>query len=397
VFAQARLLQASQVALDELPLIIQRKAINAANLYHYFITPHYPIFSTPKMSTHPDAHLYGTPRPKHVPKSTIGSSTSHSFASSLSSLIAAPSKKDHTTSARPRPSKPSKDDLFSKPNKGAKKRAAADISQGSLASSEQKHKTDLGTVDYDTLHRSKRKMEEKSRLYAAMKRGDYVPPKKNGINDVEAGPLVDFDRKWAEAEADGKTREYDTTSDDGGDSEEEELIEYTDEFGRTRKGTRAEVAREQRRNRIATSATQELADMSGRPDMPQGVIFGDTIQASAFNPDAAITAAMEELATKRDRSATPPEETHYDATKEVRSKGVGFYQFSRDNDTREKEMQNLAREREETERQEKEREERKEKKRKEIEERKQKIKKKRGEKQVDGFLRSLEGELGGLG
>ena len=344
---------------------------------------------SPQSSDRPDAHLYGQPRPKRKP---IASSTSHSFASSLNSLLAsAPTKASGATSARQRPSKNRKDDIFSVHNKGAKKRAAADLE--GRDSTEQKHQKDIGVVDHDTLHRSKRKMEEKARLYAAMKRGDYVAPNR-GINDEESGPLVDFDRKWAEDEADGKEVKYDTTSDDGGDSEEEELVEYTDEFGRTRKGTRAEVARDSRKRRVAANAEQELEEMSARPSMPTGVIYGDTVQSSAFDPDDRAAEVMAHLAAKRDRSATPPEEVHYDATKEIRSKGVGFFQFSKDKESREREMQELEKERQETVKHEQEREERRQKKAKELEERKRKIKEKRGEREADDFLKTLGSEIG---
>ena len=120
------------------------------------------------------------------------------------------------------------------------------------------------------------------------------------------------------------------------------------------------------------------------------MIFGDAIQSTAFNPDAPTATQMENLARKRDRSITPPEEVHYDASKEVKSKGVGFYAFSRDTEGRKKEMETLERERKETERGRKETEERKEK-RREGEERKKAIQKKRGEKLAERFLDSLDG------
>jgi len=98
---------------------------------------------------------------------------------------------------------------------------------------------------------------------------------------------------------------------------------------------------------------------------------------------------METIAKKRDRSMTPPEEVHYDASKEVRSKGVGFYNFSRDKEGRQREMEALEKEREETERGRKEREERVEKRKKEIEERRRIIGEKRGKKLADAFLDGL--------
>lgn len=253
----------------------------------------------------------------------------------------------------------------------------------------QSHAQSAEMVDAATLHRSKRKMEEKARLYASMKRGDYVPPS-DGRTNKEENALVDFNRKWAEDQEAGKEPNYETSSDDGGDSEAEELVDYEDEFGRQRRGTRAEAARELRQRNAQVYAAKELSEASARPSRPDNLIYGDTVQAAAFNPDQPITAQMENLARKRDRSMTPPEEVHYDASKEVRSKGVGFYQFSKDSEGRKREMEALERERQETEKGRKEREERKEKKKREIEERRKKIAEKRGEKLADRFLDSLD-------
>ena len=235
-------------------------------------------------------------------------------------------------------------------------------------------------------------MEEKARLYASMKRGDYVPPSNGGVNKEE-NALVDFDRKWAEDQEAGRDANYETSSDDGGgdSEEEEEMVEYEDEFGRQRRGTRAEAAREHRRLKAQEYAKEELSNFSARPDRPANLILGDTIQSAAFNPDAPIATKMEDLARKRDRSMTPPEEVHYDASKEVRSKGVGFYAFSRDSEGRRKEMEALEREREGTERGRREREERKERRRREVEERKRVIERKRGERLAERFLDGLDG------
>lgn len=62
-----------------------------------------------------------------------------------------------------------------------------------------------------------------------------------------------------------------------------------------------------------------------------------------YQPDpevlAARRAAMEESA---------PLVQHYDATKEIRTRGAGFMSFSKDEDTRQKQMDALQRERDET-------------------------------------------------
>lgn len=270
----------------------------------------------------------------------------------------------------------------------------ADISDDGLAR-QQSHAQSSEAVDAATLHRSKRKMEEKARLYASMKRGDYVPPSNGGTNKEE-NALVDFDRKWAEKEGAGEGGKYETESDDGGESEDvgegegEEMVEYEDEFGRLRHGTKASAARELRRHNAQTYASEELNRMKARPDRPDNLIVGDTIQVSAFNPDAPLAAQMEHLARKRDRSLTPPEEVHYDASKEVRSKGVGFYGFSRDGEGRSREMEALRVEREGTERRRRERGERKAKREKEVEERRKAIAEKRGERLAEKFLAGLD-------
>ena len=333
--------------------------------------------------------LYGAPRPKTAAQKSTPSSLA--FSSTLSSLLSQPS--NSATHGRARPSK-SKPDIFTTHNKGSKKRALADIS--SDGSVPQKHNADIGGVDAATLHRSKRKMEEKARLYASMKRGDYVPPAGKGGRageNKEENSLVDFDRKWAEDQEAGRETNYDTSSDDGrgGDSDvEEELVEYEDDMGRTRKGTKAEAERERRRQNAKVHAEEELSKYSARPARPDNIVYGDTIQTAAFNPDDALAERMRTIAEKRDRSMTPPDEVHYDASKEVRSKGVGFYAFSQDKEGRQKEMEGLGKERVETERMKKEREERKEAKKRQVEERRREIGKKREKNLADAFLRSMD-------
>jgi Domain of unknown function (DUF4078) len=344
----------------------------------------------------PPESLYGTKDPSKTKTKDISSSTSLAFSTNLASLISKDSSR--TSVGRPRPSK-TKPDIFTQHNKNSKKRAAADIAEDG----EQKHKTaaDIGGVDSAALHRSKRRMEEKARIYAAMKRGDYIRPE--ATRDERS--LVDFDRKWAEQETEGRNNEDDITSSDTNntDGDSEPVIDYQDEFGRQRKGTRAEAAREERRKTARAHASAEAADdqFSARPNKPTNIIHGDTIQHHAFNPDDVTSEKIALLAEKRDRSATPPQEQHYDARAEVRTKGTGFYAFSRDAEGREGEMEALERARVQTERERSEREARKERKRREVEERRRKIVEQRTKGQADRFLAafelgpSAEGDQGG--
>ena len=223
-----------------------------------------------------------------------------------------------------------------------------------------------------------------------MKRGDYVPSR-NSVTAAqrEANLLVDFDRKWAEDVEAGRVHSDDSGSDSGASSAGE-IVEYEDEFGRQRRGTRAEAAREKRRREAQAHAASELSQLSARPSAPSELIYGDTIQSGAFNPDAQIASQMENIAAKRDRSATPPEAVHYDATTEVRSKGVGFYAFSKDEGERMREMEELKKEREETEGRRREREIRAEQKRKAMEERRRMVEEKRRERLAERFLDELD-------
>lgn len=315
-------------------------------------------------------------------------SGSLAFTSQLNSLMATSSSSTSSASGRPRPSKSKTDELF----RSVKIKRKEAPSSADDAPSKLNLKSPTSTEEEkELLARSRQKMESKARLYAAMKRGDYI--------GREYG-LVDFDRKWAESQTKDTTDHYHHSSSSGSDSEEEKapnpsepLIEHTDQFARTRLLTKSQIAR------LSAPASIESSDESARPSRPAEIIYGDSIQTSAFLPSL----EMQNLASKRDRSATPPPETHYDANREIRTKGVGFYKFSStDAEQRQKEMEELEREREKTEQVRKKREEEKEKRkrelekrRKEIEERRKEMGNKRAEKIANEFLEGLGREIGG--
>lgn len=291
------------------------------------------------MSSSKDASLYGFQRPKRLKgDKEISSNTTSSFASQLSSLINTSNGPSNSTRQKASRTKAKKEDIFATHNRNAAARAQRDLDNAASPALAQKHTTNGEGLDRAVWERSKRKMEEKARLYAAMKRGD--------VEDDSERFAVDFDRKWAEKYGDAQSGDEEDFSeeeeDDGG------MVEYVDEFGRTRQGTRADAAR-------AARQEQGRADMAGdrftaRPSAPSNIIYGDAIQHQAFNPDTPITMQMEELAKKRDKSLTPPPDMHFDATREVRQKGTGFFQFSEDAEERKKQMENLEKERTETER-----------------------------------------------
>ncbi|KAL3962644.1 hypothetical protein ACCO45_004167 [Purpureocillium lilacinum] len=317
-----------------------------------------------------DPNLYGQ-RPAKKQKRGTALSTSLDFKAQLSSLVSNASSSG-TTSGRARPSKAPKDDIFRHKPKQAEKGDMNKLVLKEVAGTEE---------EAEQLARAKRKLEDKARRYAAMKRGDYVP----GENEAE--PLVDFDRKWTEGREDKDGYASTTSSDSNEDETANEIIEWDDEFGRRRRGTRAEKEKMERRARRGLLGAEELERMSARPAAPSQLIYGDAIQSMAFNPDDPDK--MEELAQKRDRSATPPEMKHYDADREIRTKGVGFYKFSKDEEGRKREFASLEEERKRTEQERKAREDQKEARRREIEQRRRDMGARRAKRQADSFLDGL--------
>lgn len=348
-----------------------------------------------------DPHLYGHPPPKKQ-KKEMALSGSLAFASQLSSLLATPpastpsAASSSATTGRARPSKSKMTDLAGVKVKRSAKDGASSEGAREKDSMRLSLKSPLGTEESKAEREfARRKMESKARLYAAMQRGDYV--------GREIG-LVDFDRKWAEAQSgngnsnkpDGAASSSDADSDPDSDHSDPNIdtaiIEWTDEFGRLRRGTRAEKTRMERRLARGAASAAELERMSARPRAPEELIRGDAVQAEAFAARDGL-GAMEALARKRDRSPTPPEALHYQADREIRTKGVGFYQFSREEARRQEEMRALEEERARTEAARKDREEKAARRRREIEERRREIGERRAKKMAESFLDGLGRDL----
>jgi len=329
-----------------------------------------------------DAHLYGQ-RPKSRTKAKeISSASSLAFSSTLSSLI-----KSSTSDAKPGASRarPKKDDIFKTHNKDVKKRAAKDLDDVDFSQKHRGRTADEKREDEANWKRAKKRMEEKARLYNALKRGD--------IEDIDDKYGVDFDRKWADKREKGEAASDASSSDS--EASEEEQIEYVDEFGRTRQGTRAEIAREERRKR--TLAADEPDRFTARPSMPTQVIYGDTIQTHAFNPDETIAQQMADLASKRDKELTPPPDLHFDGHEEARQRGTAFMHFSKDEEERRVQMANLEKERVETEKARAKRKADVEKRKEVIKEKKRVILEKRSKGQAERFLSDLGADLFGGG
>ncbi|KAB8202880.1 hypothetical protein BDV34DRAFT_144794 [Aspergillus parasiticus] len=343
--------------------------------------------------------LYGIPRSKLTSQSqsSAPSSSTLAFTTALSSLINKDA--DTSTRGRPRPSKTNKSDIFARPNKGAQKRAAADLRDDDTHQTHQRSQ-DIGGVDTATLHRSKRRMEEKARMYEDLKKGMYLAAGSDSEEETqdeylarlrrrEKEGLVDFDQKWADAQR-GKGSGSEGEENDEDDDENASIVSYEDELGRTRRGTRAEAAHAARLKEEESERGD--AKERWRPSRPDNLIYGAAVQAEAFNPDAGLAAQMSYLAKRRDRSPTP-EETHYDADAEVRNRGTGFYAFSKDENARRQQMEELMNARDETQREREIRRERKAERERVKDERRKKIGELRSKRQAEMFLAKL-GDVG---
>lgn len=291
--------------------------------------------------------LYGKPRNKK--KNNEQTASDLAFSSQLSSLITQGAT--NSPKGRQRPSKTPKSDIFGTHNKGLQKRAATDLLDDNRALKQAHLKTqDIGSVDTATLGRSRRRMEEKAQMYDDMKKGLHLA----GDSDDEDAPIDPLDpeaylkrlrRKEKEGliDFDQKHANEDDLKRDESDDDMASVVSYEDEFGRSRRGTRAEAAESARAKNEEAGGTS--AQERWKPARPDNLIYGEAIQTEAFNPDANIASQMSHLAARRDRSPTPPESKHYDAEAEVRNRGTGFYSFSTNEDERRKQMGELQAER----------------------------------------------------
>ncbi|KTW25703.1 hypothetical protein T552_03315 [Pneumocystis carinii B80] len=159
---------------------------------------------------------------------------------------------------------------------------------------------------------SRTALKRKAIQYQMMKRGAHDMSIKGVMAE---NLLVDFDRKWAEHQE----LETSSSSESEVDEENNPWVEYIDEFGRTRKVRKVDLPR-------AITPEEEI---------PKNIIYGDFIQP--FNPDEEL---VQKILEEPDESA----EAFYDSTKEIRTKGVGFYQFSKDAQKREEERKALEEE-----------------------------------------------------
>ncbi|KAG1905272.1 uncharacterized protein F5891DRAFT_1008473 [Suillus fuscotomentosus] len=224
----------------------------------------------------------------------------------------------YTVGGVKRPDK--KPTVWSRSNKGVHNRAARDI--------------ELEEVSKVTIESGRAVLERKAKIYEKLRKG-----KSGGLTDKQyEALLVDFDSR-------GPSDHFESDSDDMDESltvpeqpqdDDDPIIEYEDEFGRQRTGRRSEVPRH---------LLPRSEDTEPIPDEDKDVIYNPVNYFPVFEPSAERIQAVQDAYSEDNN----PLSSHYDASKEVRAKGAGYYQFSGDEETRRQQMEELQSARIETE------------------------------------------------
>ncbi|KAG8954267.1 hypothetical protein FRC04_000491 [Tulasnella sp. 424] len=236
-----------------------------------------------------------------------------------------------------------KPSVWAQKNKGVADRAKRDM------------EVELEEVSRSTMESARAALEKKSKIYEKLQKGMT-----GGLNDkqydsllVDVRPticplqvdegkadirlywdILQFDRKAEEDRFEAHSSDEDESltvprpaqGDDG--DEDDPMVEYEDEFGRTRRVRRSEAPR----------GVDILQEEDEEPEVDPYVIYNPVGHFPTYEPtlekQEAIAAAFAE--------ARKDPLQHYDASKEYRARGAGFYQFATgDEEARQKQMEEL--------------------------------------------------------
>ncbi|KAH8109576.1 hypothetical protein DFH11DRAFT_1515373 [Phellopilus nigrolimitatus] len=228
--------------------------------------------------------------------------------------------------------------IWARTNKGVAARNARDLEEDQ--------------VSRRTVESARTALERKALIYDKLRKG-----KTGGLSDAQYDALlVDFDAKALDDHYSSDSEDVDESLmvPKPVDDSDDPLVEYEDEFGRMRTAKKSEVPRD-----LMPSAQDEepvdddpyvvrsyISTLLLRMLFSNIHVVNPVNHFPVYEPSAERIAAIDEAASE----AANPLATHYDATREVRAKGAGFYAFSADEEARAREMEELRLAREETER-----------------------------------------------
>ncbi|KAA1467474.1 hypothetical protein DENSPDRAFT_877344 [Dentipellis sp. KUC8613] len=213
--------------------------------------------------------------------------------------------------------------VWARENKDVQKRAARDL--------------DSEQLDKKSVENFTENLKRKAEMYDRLHRGefDHLTDKQfdNLLVDFTAKPPVEF----SSGSDDDDEDEDESATVPQPPAQDDPVIEYEDEFGRMRSAPRSQ---------IPPHLLPKPMRTEGPDDGDEGVVLENpTNFFPVYEPTADRVAAIQEAAAEENN----PLNVHYDADREVRAKGAGFYQFSGDEETRRKQMEELKAAREETE------------------------------------------------
>jgi hypothetical protein len=170
-----------------------------------------------------------------------------------------------------------------------------------------KDKVELEAVAGPTLEASRAALQRKAKLYDEMRKR-----RRYNDDDDDDNNLIDFDRQPVSSDED--------ESDDDHSDPSDPWVDYVDEYGRTRTVRQSQLPKPR----------------SPSPD---------------YTPQPAYPVFSKDDETSKSRREEPDDEEvkRYDANQEIRAKGVGFYAFSKDEEERKAQMEELKQLREQTE------------------------------------------------
>ncbi|KAH7341669.1 hypothetical protein B0J17DRAFT_647460 [Rhizoctonia solani] len=204
---------------------------------------------------------------------------------------------------------------WARQNKGVRDRARRDA--------------EMDQISRPTLESARAKLERKAQLYDQLQKGKGARLSEKQREAL----LIDFDSRDSGNDTDSsEDRDRDESLVVPGHSEDDPIIEYEDEFGRIRTARKSEVPRDrlpENTNPFARSAKHVPAD-----DDPD-VVYGRATHFPIYEPSNERRAAIEASLIEE------PLVDRYDASKDNRAAGAAFYQFSADEETRRKQMEDL--------------------------------------------------------
>ncbi|KAJ3988910.1 hypothetical protein F5890DRAFT_1488747 [Lentinula detonsa] len=215
------------------------------------------------------------------------------------------------TLATERPANEKKSSKWSLSNKGVQARAARDVRE-------------LESVSQPTLENARISLERKSKKYTQLIQG-----KTAGLNEKQMEALlVDFDAKgidsnW-ESDSDDVDESLTVPTHDGDDP----MVEYIDEYGRTRTARKSEVPR------------QAKLDEEIQEDDDEGVIRNPQVLQNHF-PTFHLDEDRRTQIVNEYAEENNPLDKHYDPNSEVRDRGAASYSFSLDEQTRQARLDDL--------------------------------------------------------